>query len=126
MILSNLELNVVNLVVRCKCTDGKYRYTENNSEIGCRKIHKIIGDEGDNWFILYVNDCYDPPLTLVRADSFEDAYELYCDDDHSLVIDEEDLDDYNLEELQYNSDGDPIDTECVGGFEVELISLHCE
>lgn len=54
------------------------------------------------WFIFYVADCFCPPLYLIRANSWEDAYEAFCDEF-----------------------SDAIDTEAVQGFEVKLSRVYC-
>lgn len=101
---------------------------------GPYRIVDFIGDQsiaGDRWFLFAVADCAFPLHDLVRADSWEEAYEIYCDwaaEHRHIKIEQPNLSDYVDEQGEYNgsytSDGTPIDTENVCGFEVTLLSLE--
>jgi hypothetical protein len=58
--------------------------------------HKNFYDDGDgSWFVFYVADCFDPPKAVIRARSFETAYEIFCDEFSDwMKIDDSDLPDY--------------------------------
>lgn len=77
-------------------------------------------DSGSPWFAFWVEDCAFPNVWLVRAESFESAYENFCDTLPALnpsEVEDEDA-------CSRNSEGDPIDTEAVQGCGVELVSLQ--
>jgi len=79
---------------------------------------------GEHLFVFSVVDCAFPIYDLVRADSWEDAYEAYIDwaaSHRHLAIQEPDLKDYKEENLQYTSDGVPVDTDNVNGWEAVFV-----
>lgn len=93
-------------------------------------LSDFVGDEGDKFFLFAVVDSYFPIYDLVRADSFESAYEVYCDfacDNRHCEISAEDLPDYLDDEGEYQgsytSDGKPVDTDNIQGSEVQLWRL---
>jgi hypothetical protein len=70
---------------------------------------------GRTWLI-YVEDCFDQPLFVVEADDPCEAEEAFLADSDlaSMVrIDEVDLPDFDPEELHYDSDGNPVNTESI-------------
>lgn len=93
-------------------------------------------DDDDPFFIFYVSDCAFPPFYVVRGRSFEDAYEAFVDDcverkDGSVVIDYKDpeaVKDYGLDgenpSCNFSSDGTPVCTEAVQGFEINLRAVE--
>lgn len=47
------------------------------------------------FFAFWIEDCFDPPVYVVRARTFETAYETFCDEFSRLItIDDSDLPDY--------------------------------
>ena len=94
----------------------------------CHIISEILNEDSDDerWFIFYVEDCYSPPMTLVRARSWEEAYEIYIDwaaEHRGLEITEDARKDYEGPDglvCSYTSNGVPVDTKSIQGFEVRL------
>ncbi len=86
----------------------------------------FIQDTDGKWFVFYVEDSFDPPLFLIRARSWEDAYETFCDEfsDH-MKIEDADLKDYDEDRLHYSASGVPIDDEAAQGHEVTLDTIIC-
>jgi hypothetical protein len=93
------------------------------------KIYEVLNDDndGENFYVFYCEDCYSPPFTLVRASSWEEAYEVYTDwaaKNRGLAILECEEKDYYDEHgelvCSFTSDGTPVDTESVNSFEVKL------
>ena len=88
-----------------------------------RRLSGMLDSSGSSWasgaFCFYVADCFDPPLYVQFGDSWEDAYESFCDNEPSLEIPESDFADYGLPgddaTCQFTSDGRPIDTDNVQG-----------
>lgn len=79
----------------------------------------------DVWVAFYIEDCFDPPVYILRASSWEEAYEEFIDwQVDQLKIEEPDLNDYDAESLTYSSNGVPVDTEGVRGKEVKLIEAR--
>lgn len=69
---------------------------------------------GEHVYIFAVVDSHFPIHDLVRADSFEDAYEAYIDwaaKRRHLAISDGDLKDYDQNSLTYTSNGIPVDTD---------------
>ena len=91
---------------------------------------RIIDESGDaeaKWFGFYEEDCMAPPIYLVRAHTFEQAYEDFIDSRPEVSF--EDLDEEQREELEksgglsgyaYDSSGRLVYTETIMGYEVEL------
>lgn len=83
-------------------------------------------DMSTEFFVFYQEDCFDPPLYLVQADSWEDAVDLFNDEVIEPIA-EEDLNDYmndeGVLECSFNSNAEPIDDLSVRGYKVKLISL---
>ena len=99
------------------------------SEISAVPLSRFIDESGDyegRFFAFWDEDCMDPPLYVVRAESFEQAYEDFCNE----VV--EPLDDATLADYERNADGDYddltlnekgwISTESVNGREIDLVS----
>lgn len=77
---------------------------------------------GEDWFIFYIADCYDPPMYAISGRNFEDAYDEFIDwKEDELKIDDRALGDYDLDNLNYSPSGEPVDTDLVQGFDVELV-----
>lgn len=86
---------------------------------------------GDKWFIFAVVDSYFPIHHVVRGSSWENAYEQYIDyaaEHCHIVINAEELPDYLNEEGEfegsYTSNGEPVETDNIQGFEVKLSRLE--
>lgn len=97
-----------------------------------KSLSGVIDNAEDKWFIFYVEDCYDPGMYAISANSFQDAYDWFitaCE--HLVKIDEEDLKDYNVGDgddgkldCSFNDNGTPVDTELVQGFEVKIVEAR--
>lgn len=89
-----------------------------------RADHYGLDDWGNGFFAFWVENCFDPSIAIVRADSFETAYEIFCDEFADWIkIDDSDLADYDPETLNYNGSGVAIDTESVQGSEISLLRI---
>jgi hypothetical protein len=79
-----------------------------------RTTHYYIDDTDGQWFACYNVDCFDPPMAIVRARSFESAYEVFCDEfERWLKVNDTDAADYPEDDRQYNGSGTHIDTDNV-------------
>lgn len=67
---------------------------------------------GKAWLV-YVEDCLDPPLYIVEADDPCDAEDEFLDSEFSwsLRINDVDLPDYDEDSLRFDPKGHPVDTE---------------
>lgn len=89
-----------------------------------RTTHFYIDDTDGEWFACYNVDCFDPPMAVIRARSFESAYEVFCDEFADwLRVDEADADDYPEEERNYNGNGVHINTDNVQIYPMRLIAV---
>lgn len=83
-------------------------------------------DDGKCWFVFAVCDSYFPIHDLVRADSWEEAYEKYvdfvCEHRHCKIADEN-LSDYG-DDYQVTSDGTPVNTSTIQGNELRLLKIE--
>ena len=87
-------------------------------------------DSGNNLYIFCVADCAFPVYDLVAGECWEDAYGWYIDfaEKHrGIGVSESQMPDYiERGEFtgQYTSDGKPVDTEAIQGFEVQLLRIE--
>jgi hypothetical protein len=113
---------------------SKFAYpSSDSSDSGESYISKIIADnysDDDPFFIFFEQDCMSPLLTLVRAESFESAYELFVET--LTPLSDTDLADYvtgtddngNPEYASLTwTDNGFVTTELVQGFECYLVSV---
>lgn len=86
--------------------------------------HHYIDDTDGKWYACYNVDCFDPPFAVIRARSFEQAYEVFCDEFSDwLKVDESDAADYPDDDRTYSSSGVHIDTDNVQVHEMTLITV---
>lgn len=77
------------------------------------------------WFLFANVDCFDPNVFIVRAKSFETAYDVFCDEfakQAGLLVDESDAADYPEDDRNYNNNGEHINTEGVQGYELSFVA----
>ena len=79
-------------------------------------------DASSPWFAFWQEDCAFPPIYLVRAETWEAAYDDFCDTLEPLSAD--DMTDYDEDTVARNSSGEPIDTESVQGRALRLASVQ--
>ena len=90
-----------------------------------RTPHYYIDDTDGQWFACYVVDCFDPPFAVIRARSFEAAYEAFCDEFSDwMKVDDTDAQDYPEDERHYNGSGVHIDTDSVQIYPMRLLSIE--
>jgi hypothetical protein len=113
------------LVVEAEPETDLLKFWDRYGHEAKRADHANFADYG-RFFAFWVADCFDPPIAIVRADSWENAYEIFLDEfERWIKIDEPDLGDYDEETLTYNSNGTPIDSEAVNGQEIKLVRIDC-
>jgi hypothetical protein len=89
-----------------------------------RTTRYYIDDTDGKWFACYNVDCFDPPFAIVRARSFETAYEVFCDEfEDWLKVDDSDAKDYPEDDRHYNGNGTHIDTDNVQLQELTLVTV---
>lgn len=89
-----------------------------------RTSEHYIDDTEGQWFACYNVDCFDPPFAIIRARSFESAYEIFCDEFEAwLKVDEADAEDYPEDDRTYNGNGTHIDTDNVQLTELTLLTI---
>ena len=95
-------------------------------------LSRVYDDTGSGglWFGMYEEDCAYPPIYLIRADSFESAYEVFCEEfvnplDEDALRDCECTPEGDYENLTLTSRG-WISTEAIMGYEVDLKEVTCE
>jgi len=63
-----------------------------------------------NFYLCFNADCAFPPMYLVPADSFEDAYEKFLEETDACLVKESEIADYDEDDLQFDCNGRPMDT----------------
>lgn len=101
-----------------------HRYPKHQIE---RTSQYYIDDTSGQWFACYNVDCFDPPMAIIRARSFESAYEVFCCEfEHWLKVEELDAADYPEEDRNYNDNGTHIDTNNVQIHKLILVRVNME
>lgn len=122
-------------VLQQKSDTSQYGYAEDYLAFITRfKAYQVwrtnqfyIDDTDGKWFACYNVDCFDPPFAVIRARSFESAYEIFCDEfGHWLAVSPEDANDYPKDDRAYNNNGVHIDTDNVQIHPLTLVSVECE
>src|SRR3954468_7216820 len=86
-----------------------------------------IDDTDGEWFACYNVDCFDPPMAIIRARSFETAYEVFCNEfEKWLAVDDISAADYPEDDRNYNDNGTHIDTDGVQLHPLTLVSVTCD
>lgn len=103
------------------------RYNSTNVQ---HKRCKGINLDGSEklFFAVYVEDCFDPPIAVVRASGASEAEERFADELDWAHISDVDLKDYEEEpsSLSWNSDGKPYDTSGIMIRELRLLCIETE
>ncbi len=120
-------------ILQPKSDAGEYGYAEDYIAFMSRfPKHSVkrtnehyIDDTEGAWFACYNVDCFDPPFAIIRARSFESAYEIFCDEFSDwLKVDESDAGDYPEDDRNYSGSGVHIDTDNVQVHELTLVSIR--
>ncbi|HWH75945.1 MAG TPA: hypothetical protein VNT76_01190 [Candidatus Binatus sp.] len=89
-----------------------------------RTTDYYIDDTDGQWFACFNVDCFDPPFAVIRARSFESAYEIFCDEfEKWIAVDATAAADYPEDDRNYNGNGTHIDTDNVQISELTLLSV---
>lgn len=89
-----------------------------------RTTEYYIEDTDGRWFACYNVDCFDPPFAVIRAKSFEVAYEVFTDEySRWFAVDAQDAGDYPEDERNYSASGVHIDTDNIQIQEMRLVSI---
>ncbi len=112
-------------------TDGMdycdFLRTYNGGEVQHKRATGVELDGfGKAFFMVYVEDCFDPPVAIVRADNAQDAEEAFVDALPWAHISEPDLKDYSEDDdsLSYGPSGQPYDSSSVMIREVRLVAIE--
>jgi hypothetical protein len=129
----------------------KLRYDCNPEYFALRDIHDVHRIQGINetdgwgsWWLLFVEDCFSPPMYIVRAKNETEAIEIFLDTWTACQIDEADYKDYMVpcdendpereqgmdtplkwqEDVHWDSYGHPCDIESLKMFHATLVSAE--
>lgn len=84
-----------------------------------------IDDFGGDWYAVANVDCFDPPMAIVRARSFEAALECFCDEFADwIAVDPSSARDYPENDREYNGSGVHIDSSAVYLEPLILVSVR--
>ncbi len=82
---------------------------------------------GKHFWMVHVEDCFDPPIAIVRADSLCDAEDAFTDAlNWAHITDPNDLKDYDEDNLHYSPSGVPYDIESVMIREIKLHGIEID
>jgi hypothetical protein len=121
-----------------KCTD---RYASERIK-EATPLNMDSSDEDDGFWLLCVQDCFDPPIAIVRASHADEALEIFVDELDWAHISDEDLKDYEdtdsyvdgkplvyrefSENVNWNNSGQAYDSEGIYMCQVKLHSIEVE
>lgn len=89
-----------------------------------RTTEHYIDDTSGKWYACYNVDCFDPPMAIIRARTFEDAYSTFCTEyERWIKVDDVDAIDYPENERDYNDNGTHVDTSNVQIHEMTLLQV---
>jgi hypothetical protein len=89
-----------------------------------RTTDYFIDDSSGRWFACYNVDCFDPPMAIVRARTWEDAYSVFITEfERWMKVDSTDAGDYPEDDRTYNDNATHVDTDNVQIHELRLESV---
>lgn len=77
----------------CHHPKSKHEYTT-----GTHILFDAYDDGAENFFAFFEADCFDPPIKLIVADSFESAYDIYMDE-FASIPDDSDVEEYERDKV---------------------------
>jgi hypothetical protein len=85
-------------------------------------------DDDDPWFAFWVADCFDPSIHVIRAPSFETAYEVFCEReaDRGFYLIRDGDPDYDDDAGTWTGDGRRVDSEPFQGRELDAPTIKVE
>lgn len=90
-----------------------------------RTTDVYIDDPDGLWFAFANVDCFDPPIAIIRASSFEQAYETFCDEfEKWIAVKDANAEDYPEDDREFNGNGTHIDASGVQGWTLTLVSVE--
>jgi hypothetical protein len=81
-----------------------------------------MDDDEDKFFLVFVQDCFDPPLAIVRAETAGDAVDIFLDELPWGRMDSEDIDEDK--NVSWSSQGHAYDGERINVQEVRLCAVY--
>lgn len=114
-----------------KSGTGPEHSGEGSPEISVVPLTRFLDESGDyaaSWFAFWEEDCMDPPIWIVRAESFERAYEDFCETLPEVNVEDLDADQIaaekegNLSGYSYADGVGLVYTEAVNGREIDIVS----
>ena len=117
---------------------NRYDNAPGNAERQYKRATALCFDDSyDRFFMVYVADCFDPPIAIIRAENECEALEIFADELEWAHIGETDLPDYlkpaderregdseYVDSVSWNSSGKPYETESIQMHEIRLHSVE--
>lgn len=104
----------------------KYNHNE-FGPVDCKKATGFKMDETyDDFFMVYVEDCFDPPIAIIRAEHGQEAAEIFTDELTWAHVDEKDVTDEQIDAglYQMNNNGKWYDAETLRVRNVRLVYIE--
>ncbi len=83
-----------------------------------------LDETWDEFWLVYLADCFDPPLAIVRAKNEQDAEEAFVDNLDWAHVKEPDLADYDEDSLSFGPHGQPYDGSQIHVEQVILVGVE--
>ncbi len=83
-----------------------------------------LDEEAKSFYLLAVQDCFDPPCYVVRADNMSEAEMIFASETDQVLISEPDLADYNEDNLSYDDKGRPYDSEGITILDLRVVATY--
>lgn len=105
------------------------RYNVGN--VDCKRATGVqLDNTGDKFFMCYLEDCFDPPIAIVRADNAQDAVEWFVEECAWARLDPKDAqereEEYGEDVVGYGPNGEPYDNEAMTVREICLARIECD
>jgi hypothetical protein len=91
----------------------------------CRQATGVnLAGDGERFFLVYVEDCFAPPVAIVRADNEQDAEELFVQELPWARLTEEQVEDINEDDVGIGPNGELYDQGAVRIHEVRPVHIE--
>lgn len=102
----------------------------NNTDLNVLNLQNFVvegsADDDSKVFVLYLADCFQPPLYAIMADSLETAINEFVEQNFAQCQIIDNLEDYDLDTVYYNDGGTMADIEALQCIELDINTQTAE
>ncbi len=102
-----------------------FNWSQKDSKILYRQATGVnLDGTEERFFMVFVADCFDPPIAIVRADNESDAEEGFYEELPWADVEEADVKDFDVDTLVWSSRGKWVDTNGIQIRETRLVHVE--